>query len=990
MYVENARFREAYLKEQSSHLELHLETSELQLNQSIHTLRQDVLFLSSTPPISGIVRAALNHGYDPPNNNSHKVWADRLQQIFSAFSRAHPEYIKLRYIGMADGGREIMRIDNRGSKIEITPPGKLQAKGDRDFFNAATSLHEGQVYLSKFNLSQEHGVIAQPHQPTLRASAPVFTPSGKMFGIVEISMDVDNLLKSTVSDVRGFKTFITNMDGQYLLHPYSKQAFNFDLGSTDNIKADLDFSKVMFDPQAPDHQPLQTAGAKRDSPLFAARRIRFDPRDQSRFLLLMYYLPDNVAAKQIATMPASTIVAGLIVVLLISGIALLVLRRTFAPLEKITGAADKIASGKHCIQLPQYGGGEIGSLTTALNSMLVQLSQREKSLLESESRYRRLLESMMDAYVVMDMSGRLLEFNPSFREMLGYSAEELQRLTNVDLTPEKWHGFEARIVKEQIIPDGYSQVYEKEYIRKDGVIFPVELRNFLLRDANNHPEALWAIARDITERKRLGFQLEQLSFAVNRMNEAVFLMDEKGCFQYVNDEACRTLGYTREELIGKASMRDIEQGWTDEMWAEHWHDVKSNGCCTIEAASITKEGHTFPIEVNANYFDYDGRSYIMSIVRDISERKLAEELLRKSSEEIEDLYNNAPCGYHSLDKDGNIRQMNETELVWLGYTRDEVVGKMKWIDLIAPASKNTFQKDYQQLMKQGFIHDMEIEINRKDGTAFNGLINATAIYEPGGDYVMSRATVTDITRRKLVEGQLHDLSAHLQTIREEEKANIAREIHDELGGTLTALKIEAYRLTSELSADNAVSPLLLRVNSMSELLDSAVGATRSIITDLRPTILDDLGLLAALEWQAEQFHKHSGISCRVNCVEDTCNLDNHSAITLFRIFQETLTNIARHSGASRVEVEFQCNNEEVTMSVSDNGRGLPDGYTAAPTSYGMRGMSERVKQLGGNIKFNSPPGGGLNITVVLPLFDKKIKEKRHDPYHDRRRPRHSA
>src|SRR3989338_11126455 len=117
--------------------------------------------------------------------------------------------------------------------------------------------------------------------------------------------------------------------------------------------------------------------------------------------------------------------------------------------------------------------------------MLSKLSQRERLLQESETRYRRLHESMMDAYVMTDMSGRLLEFNHTYREMLGYSAVELLRLTYVDLTPEKWHGLEARIVEEQIIPRGYSQVYEKEYIRKDGTVFPVELKAFLLRDANN-------------------------------------------------------------------------------------------------------------------------------------------------------------------------------------------------------------------------------------------------------------------------------------------------------------------------------------------------------------------------------------------------------------------------------------------------------------------------------------------------------------------------
>jgi len=229
------------------------------------------------------------------------------------------------------------------------------------------------------------------------------------------------------------------------------------------------------------------------------------------------------------------------------------------------------------------------------------------------------------------------------------------------------------------------------------------------------------------------------------------------------------------------------------------------------------------------------------------------------------------------------------------------------------------------------------------------------------------AYARDVTERKIADQQLRDLTAHIQTAREEEKASIAREIHDDLGGTLTALKMEAYWLAEELSANEAAAPLLKHVELISQLTENAVHVTRRVITGLRPTILDDLGLLAALEWQAGQFQKHSGIECRVNSIEDKVNLDKQCSIALFRIFQETLTNVARHSGATRAAVEFQCGDEEIMLSVCDNGCGLPDGHTVAPTSYGMRGMCERAGQLGGKIKFDSPLGGGFCVTVILPL-----------------------
>ncbi|MDP2693996.1 MAG: MASE1 domain-containing protein [Gallionella sp.] len=242
--------------------------------------------------------------------------------------------------------------------------------------------------------------------------------------------------------------------------------------------------------------------------------------------------------------------------------------------------------------------------------------------------------------------------------------------------------------------------------------------------------------------------------------------------------------------------------------------------------------------------------------------------------------------------------------------------------------------------------------------------------------LVGMALATYFAEQRLAERQLRDLSAHLQNVREEEKAGIAREIHDDLGGTLTAMRMEIYFLERGLPAGKESAPLFERIESMSRLLDNAVGVTRRVITELRPTMLDDLGLLAAIEWQAAQFQKRTGIECRVKCIEDKGSLDKQRSIALFRIFQEALTNVARHSGASRVEVEFHHGDEEVVLSIGDNGRGMPGEHVIAPDSYGIRGMFERVGQLGGKIKFDSPPSGGLNVAVVLLLPASHKKEEK--------------
>ncbi len=173
----------------------------------------------------------------------------------------------------------------------------------------------------------------------------------------------------------------------------------------------------------------------------------------------------------------------------------------------------------------------------------------EEGLKASEERYRRLHESMFDAFVLVDMSGRIRDCNPSYEAMLGYSSDELESLTYVDLTPARWHEFEARIIAEQIIPHGHSAVYEKEYIRKDGTVFPVELRTFLLRDKNSQPEAMWAIVRDITERRGIEARMQLARQIFESASEAIFVSDLQGNLLDVNAEACRLAKYTRDEML---------------------------------------------------------------------------------------------------------------------------------------------------------------------------------------------------------------------------------------------------------------------------------------------------------------------------------------------------------------------------------------------------------------------------------------------------------
>jgi signal transduction histidine kinase len=212
--------------------------------------------------------------------------------------------------------------------------------------------------------------------------------------------------------------------------------------------------------------------------------------------------------------------------------------------------------------------------------------------------------------------------------------------------------------------------------------------------------------------------------------------------------------------------------------------------------------------------------------------------------------------------------------------------------------------------------------------------------------------------------ELRSLSRHLQSVREEEKARIAREVHDELGSTLTALRMDLDWMAERLPAE--MEPLREKRSAMVRLVESAVAATRKIVTDLRPSILDDLGLAAAVRWEAAEFKKHTGVPIEVEAPDMDGTIQREAALALFRIFQETLTNVARHAKASRVWVHLAINEEGYVLQVRDDGAGMDEKDLVKTTSHGLRGMRERAQQLGGDVSVSSQRGRGTTLVASVP------------------------
>jgi len=261
----------------------------------------------------------------------------------------------------------------------------------------------------------------------------------------------------------------------------------------------------------------------------------------------------------------------------------------------------------------------------------------------------------------------------------------------------------------------------------------------------------------------------------------------------------------------------------------------------------------------------------------------------------------------------------------------------------------------QHQTSQALIAELEVRLTQ----LASQLLAANASLERE---ITDRLSKEDEFRRSTA--QLRELSARLQSVREEERTHVAREIHDELGQALTGLKMDVAWLQKHL--DQPQSALLEKTQAMSDLIDIIVQAVRRIATELRPGILD-ISLVATIEWQLQEFETRSGIEGKLISAPEETTLDVDGATTVFRIFQEILTNVARHAQATQIEVSVEESATFLTLRVQDNGRGITEGEIQSPKSIGLLGMRERARLQGGEVQFQETPDQGTIVTVRVPL-----------------------
>lgn len=388
-----------------------------------------------------------------------------------------------------------------------------------------------------------------------------------------------------------------------------------------------------------------------------------------------------------------------------------------------------------------------------------------------------------------------------------------------------------------------------------------------------------------------------------------------------------------------------------------------------------KDGSSYPAEIRFLYCPDSVPPVFISLANDTSDRLESARALQLSEERIRAIVSNTPgLVYQFLQRpDGSVTfpYLSKGCHALLGISAERLRATPSLLlQIIIPEDRQSYLRSMTDSAAAlcGWNWEGRIWIEKWKDIKWINLRSTPRTLPDGG--VQWEGIMTNITQSKLEQAeirrsrqQLSELSAHVDTVKEKERTRIAREIHDDLGGNLTAIKMALALLKRRLPEDPSLTE---KTDYVGALVDRTIEAIHRIVVDLRPSILD-FGIVAAIDWQAEEFEKQLGIPCEFVSNRKEIGLHPDQATALFRIFQEALTNIGKHAQASRVSVRLTSTRGNVKLEVNDNGRGIGGAEKLKPKSFGIRGMVERASALGGRLSVHSPDGTGTCVTLQIPI-----------------------
>ena len=609
----------------------------------------------------------------------------------------------------------------------------------------------------------------------------------------------------------------------------------------------------------------------------------------------------------------------------------------------------------------------------------------EEKLRLSEERFAKAFNASPEPITIFRHDdGKLLEVNDRWIEVYGFTREQATGPLPLEY---KQMAEEDCIKLQNAVEEQHSiRGYEIDIKTKTGDVRHVSLSAEQIVINNELCDIF--LHRDITEQKLAEESLREsqrrFSDTLANLDMIAVMTDASGRITFCNEYLLNLTGWEHEEVIGQNWFEMFIPELEMDAMSGLLDDIPTEGSVAphVENEIKTRSGELRLVSwTNTTLRDLEGKFIgIAALGDDITEFRRAEDALRLSEYRSRRIIETAPEAIVVVDMaTAKFVDFNPQALVLFRLTAEEILN-------VGPADVSP---EYQQDGRRSMDAAMSF-IQR----ALNG---ETPVFEwahsnskgetipcevrllqlPDESRLLVRGTITDISERKLAEDQLNATNEQLRALtvglrhaREEEGTRIAREIHDELGSAMTSLKwdIESLEKAVSESESHLQMPVLRdKVAVMMKLIDTTVNVVRRISSELRPIILDDLGLEAAIEWQAEQFQARTGIICKCGSSLEKVDLNEDQSTALFRIFQEALTNVLRHARATRIDVAMAKNDQEFNLTIKDNGRGITDEEKSQTRSLGLLGMRERAQLIGGEISIGGKEGRGTVINVCIPL-----------------------
>jgi len=611
-----------------------------------------------------------------------------------------------------------------------------------------------------------------------------------------------------------------------------------------------------------------------------------------------------------------------------------------------------------------------------------KLRNSELSLTMIKKRLQHILDSNPAVIYSCRPEGN---YTPTFvsgniKAQLGYEPSEFLE------DPEFWanhiHPEDAPRVFAELSPlfekDYYSHIYRFQHKNGSYRWMYDELK--LIRDEKGNPMEIVGYWTDLTEFKELEQTQQEMHerFRVlfEQAAESIIVVDlETGALVEFNEKAHDNLGYTRDEF-SKLRIADFEVAESPEEITRHLQKIMREGADTFETKHRTKDGKIRDVQASSRSIKIKGENLVQTIWLDITARKKMEKELKKERDNARKYFDIAGVILVAIDSNQKVRLINRRGCEVLGYNQEEIVGK-NWIDnFIPPRLKPDLIAVSQKLLTgdiEAFEH-YENPILTRSGEERIIAWHNTLLRDDSGNVIGHLSSGEDITERKRMEEelrqsreQLRELAAHLEDTREEERTAISHEIHDELGQLLTGLKMDIMSARRRLTEDQPY--LQGKMTSALSLIDETMARIRRISGELRPVLLDDLGLAPAIKLATKQFCERAGTRCTVRLEPMETSLMPNMALAIFRVFQEAITNIARHAEASEVSLKLRQRQNNIVLEVRDNGKGITEDKLNDAKSFGLQGMRERARRWGGKVDIQGTPGKGTAVILTVPIRD---------------------